>query len=223
MARRRARAQARSRANSAWRARADVTARFTLHPYGSDVQLRTPAGDADVALAVPGRHMVSNALAAAAAAHSAGVPLAAIVTRTASFSRDARTIGGAHRCKWRARDRRQLQREPDSVRAAIDVLAHAAGTRWLALGDMGEVGRAGSGLSSRDRRIRACGAASIDWPRWVSPRRAAAAAFGRGGAAFPDVDALAVSRRGRDAARRHGARQGIALHADGARRCGTYR
>jgi UDP-N-acetylmuramoyl-tripeptide--D-alanyl-D-alanine ligase len=29
---------------------------------------------------------------------------------------------------------------PDSVRAAIDVLAHAPGAKWLVLGDMGEVG-----------------------------------------------------------------------------------
>jgi len=33
---------------------------------------------------------------------------------------------------------------PDSVRAAIDVLATRAGERWLVLGDMGEVGAAGA-------------------------------------------------------------------------------
>jgi UDP-N-acetylmuramoyl-tripeptide--D-alanyl-D-alanine ligase len=32
---------------------------------------------------------------------------------------------------------------PDSVRAAIDVIARAHGERWLALGDMGEVGSQG--------------------------------------------------------------------------------
>ena len=42
---------------------------------------------------------------------------------------------------------------PDSVRAAIDVLAARAAPRWLVLGDMGEVGDARSRLSSRDRRL----------------------------------------------------------------------
>jgi len=48
--------------------RADVTARLSLRGDGSDLQLRTPAGDAAVTLAVPGRHMAANALAATAAA-----------------------------------------------------------------------------------------------------------------------------------------------------------
>ena len=41
---------------------------------------------------------------------------------------------------------------PDSVRAAIDVLAARSGARWLVLGDMGEVGDEGPRVPSRDRR-----------------------------------------------------------------------
>ena len=37
---------------------------------------------------------------------------------------------------------------PDSVRAAIEVLAGLPGPRWLALGDMGEVGDQGPAISS---------------------------------------------------------------------------
>jgi UDP-N-acetylmuramoyl-tripeptide--D-alanyl-D-alanine ligase len=109
--------------------RAEVTARFTLRADGSDIVLRTPAGDADVALAVPGRHMVSNALAATAAAHSAGVPLAAIIAGLQAF----RAISGRLAERTGANDVRVIDdtynANPDSVRAAIDVLANASGRR----------------------------------------------------------------------------------------------
>jgi UDP-N-acetylmuramoyl-tripeptide--D-alanyl-D-alanine ligase len=171
--------------------RADVTARFTLHPYGSDVQLRTPAGDADVALAVPGRHMVSNALAAAAAADSAGVPLAAIVTGLQAF----RAMPGRLAEHTGANGVRVIDdsynANPDSVRAAIDVLAHAPGTRWLALGDMGEVGAQGPAFHREIGEYAR--AAGVDRLAAVGESAAAAAAaFGRGGVHFPDVDALAA-------------------------------
>ena len=57
---------------------------------------------------------------------------------------------------------------PDSVRAAIDVLAALPGPRWLVLGDMGEVGAHGPafhaevGAYARERgieRLEAAGAA----------------------------------------------------------------
>src|SRR5207253_2479066 len=65
--------------------RVAVTARFSLRANGSELQLRTPAGDAAVTLNVPGRHMVANALAATAAALAARVPLQAIVRGLAQF------------------------------------------------------------------------------------------------------------------------------------------
>ena len=171
--------------------RADVTARFTLRADGSDVLLKTPAGDADVTLAVPGRHMVSNALAAAAAAHSAGVRLAAIVAGLQAF----RAIPGRLAERASANGVRVIDdsynANPDSVRAAIDVLAHAPGTRWLALGDMGEVGLQAPAFHHEIGEYAR--AAGID--RLVAvgaSAAAAAAAFGRGGSHFPDVAALAA-------------------------------
>jgi UDP-N-acetylmuramoyl-tripeptide--D-alanyl-D-alanine ligase len=50
---------------------------------------------------------------------------------------------------------------PDSVRAAIDVLAELPGPRWLVLGDMGEVGDQGPafhrevGAHARERGVEA--------------------------------------------------------------------
>ena len=43
---------------------------------------------------------------------------------------------------------------PDSLRAAIDMLAALPGPRWLVLGDMGEVGARGR-IACRGRRVRA--------------------------------------------------------------------
>lgn len=59
--------------------RAAVTAeRLQLRPSGSRFRLRTPRGSVDVAIRLPGRHNVQNALAAAAAAQCLGAPLSAI-------------------------------------------------------------------------------------------------------------------------------------------------
>jgi UDP-N-acetylmuramoyl-tripeptide--D-alanyl-D-alanine ligase len=144
-----------------------------------------------VALAVSGRHMVSNALAAAAGAHSAGVPLAAIVAGLQAF----RAMPGRLAERTGANGVRVIDdsynANPDSVRAAIDVLAHAPGTRWLALGDMGEVGLQGPAFHREIGEYAR--AAGVDRLAAVGESAAAAAAaFGRGGAHFPDVDALAA-------------------------------
>ena len=49
---------------------------------------------------------------------------------------------------------------PDSVLAAIDVLAAAPAPRWLVLGDMGEVGANGPRFHARSARTRARPASS---------------------------------------------------------------
>ena len=110
------------------------------------IQLHTPQGEADVALAMAGQHNVRNALAATAAALGAGVPLAAIVAGLQAFE----PVKG--RSQLRQATLRGLavtlvddsyNATPDSVRAAIDMLAGLPGPHWLVLGDMGEVGDQG--------------------------------------------------------------------------------
>ena len=130
----------------ALRAPADVFAEFAWQGSHWQVQMHTPAGDAAFALRVAGVHNVKNALAAATAALAAGVPLAAIVQGLGAFE----PVAGRSRLHRRVLHGQPLtlvddsyNANPDSVRAAIDVLASLDGPRWLLLGDMGEVGTQG--------------------------------------------------------------------------------
>ncbi|WP_460890655.1 UDP-N-acetylmuramoyl-tripeptide--D-alanyl-D-alanine ligase [Ramlibacter alkalitolerans] len=110
------------------------------------VRAETPAGLLAFALLVAGRHNVRNALAAATFALAAGVLLQSIVAGLASFE----PVKGRSRALAVALGGRTLtviddsyNANPDSVRAAIDVLAELPGPRLLVLGDMGEVGDQG--------------------------------------------------------------------------------
>ena len=105
--------------------------------------LQTPAGASTVQLHVAGWHNVKNALAAAACALAAGCPLDAIRRGLEAFA----PVKGRSQIKHYQRDGQTVtliddtyNANPDSVRAAIELLASLPGPRWLVLGDMGEVG-----------------------------------------------------------------------------------
>lgn len=111
-----------------------------------DLRFTTPAGEAHCALRVAGRHNLRNAMAAAACALAAGVPLVAIAQGLQAFE----PVGGRSRALAVTLADRTLtliddsyNANPDSVLAAIDVLAELPAPRLLALGDMGEVGEQG--------------------------------------------------------------------------------
>ena len=105
--------------------------------------MRTPAGEAVTPLAAPGLHNVHNALAASACAFAAGVPPQAIAAGLRAF----RPYAGRSQILALASGATLINdsynANPDSVRAAIDVLAAAGGDTLLVLGDMGEVGDQG--------------------------------------------------------------------------------
>ena len=110
------------------------------------LQLHTPVGGADTTLALAGRHNVVNAAAAAAGALAAGLPLAAVARGLAGFQ----AVKGRSQTLRLQLDGRNVMlvddsynANPDSVLAAIRVLAELPGPRWLVLGDMGEVGDEG--------------------------------------------------------------------------------
>ncbi|MDO1529525.1 UDP-N-acetylmuramoyl-tripeptide--D-alanyl-D-alanine ligase [Fulvimonas sp. R45] len=156
---------------------------------GSLFVLSTPVGDAEVELALPGRHNVANALAAACVALALEVPLDTLV---AGLER-ARPVEGRLRREampggWTLIDD-SYNANPSSMAAAIDTLALADGERWLVLGDMAELGpaaralHAGVGAKARERGIERLFA--------VGPLGAATVeAFGAGGTHFADQAAL---------------------------------
>jgi len=113
---------------------------------GTSFLMHTPAGEHQVVLAVPGIHNLSNALAAAACGLAAGAPLESVAKGLSDF----------HAVSGRMQPHRlpggivmiddTYNANPDSVRAAIDVLASLKGPRVLVLGDMGEVGDNGPAM-----------------------------------------------------------------------------
>ncbi len=174
--------------------RAAVTAQFQALPTGTHLQLATPAGAIDVELQVTGAHNAHNALAAAAAALAVGAQPEHIRAGLASFApvpgRGVRVLlaGGAVLIDD------SYNANPDSVRAAIDVLADCGAPRVLILGDMGEVGAQGAafhreaGAYARSRgieRLLAVGEAS----------RAAVASFGAGAQHFEAIESLIDAAR----------------------------
>ena len=114
-----------------------LTTRFTLS---------TPAGDIPVRMQLCGRHNVSNACAATAAALAAGAGVMDIQRGLASLQ----AVKGRLQLKRVTAGVRVLDdtynANPTSLRAALQVLAAAPGKKILVLADMGELGAGAEGL-----------------------------------------------------------------------------
>lgn len=159
--------------------------RFTLHARDDS---------AAVELSAPGRHNLRNALAAAACALAAGAPLAAIVNGLRSFN----PVQGRMQPHPLA-DGYQLiddsyNANPDSVRAAIDVLATLKGRKVLVLGGMAEVGENGPAMHAEvGAYARAQG---VDHLLTLGQAaRECARAFGAGAETFDQVDDVLIRLR----------------------------
>lgn len=140
-------------------ASADVRATVTLDDGVQVLHVTAPNQSFDLRLQLLGAHNVRNALAATACALAAGVAVDAIQRGIAGFSAVKGRLQVKHTPAGTVVIDDTYNANPDSVRAAIDVLAGFAAPRVLVLGDMGEVGDQGPafhaeiGAYARDRGI----------------------------------------------------------------------
>ncbi|OBV39143.1 UDP-N-acetylmuramoyl-tripeptide--D-alanyl-D-alanine ligase [Janthinobacterium psychrotolerans] len=116
--------------------------------FGSDlfVSVRDEQGGVQqffVGLQAAGEHNVKNALAAVACAFGAGVRLDAIKQGLEAFAPVAGRLQHKRAMNGATVIDDSYNANPDSARAAIDVLAQAGAPRILVLGEMGEVGSQG--------------------------------------------------------------------------------
>lgn len=152
---------------------------FTLHG---------PAGEAAVQLNLLGEHNVTNALAAAAAAHALGVPLVGIVSGLENLQPvKGRAVAQLATNGMRVIDD-SYNANPASICAAIDILAGFSGRTVLVLGDMGELG-AWAESSHREVGTYAIGKVAALYA--VGPLMShAVQAFGSAGRHFADQASL---------------------------------
>ncbi len=124
---------------------ADVSATYQeqvgINLAGSSlINLTTPNGKISFNLKVQGVHNIYNALAASAVAFSVGISNADIAKGLQSF----KGVHGRLERKTGLHDAVLIDdtynANPDSMKAAIDVLASMQGLKILILGDMGELG-----------------------------------------------------------------------------------
>ena len=156
---------------------------------GWQFRLVSPQGETDLRVSLPGRHNVANALAAAAAAMSAGASLDEVRVGLAEAPATAGrliVVRGIDGCRLIDDS---YNANPLSLTAAIEFTVSFKGRSWLALGDMGELGgsavrlHAECGARARElgiERLYALGSNS----------RHAVEAFGPGGRWFEDVNGL---------------------------------
>ena len=122
---------------------ASVTALWRATDFGSEITLNARGEQVDFVLSAAGQHNVRNALAACAATLAIGINLETIARGLSAFTPVAGRLQKKQAANGAIVIDDTYNANPDSVRAAIDVLANAPAPRTLVLGDMGEVGSEG--------------------------------------------------------------------------------
>lgn len=168
---------------------ADVSADYRVQDGVTEMDLTVDGETVTVRLAAQGRHNVRNAMAAATSAYAAGMGLDEIVRGLEAF----RPVKGRLERKQAFNGALLIDdtynANPDSVRAAVDVLVDLGQHSILVLGDMGEVGKEGNrfheevGAYAKEQGIsRLLGFGAMT--------AAAVKAFGQGAQHFESLDEL---------------------------------
>ncbi|QEY23715.1 UDP-N-acetylmuramoyl-tripeptide--D-alanyl-D-alanine ligase [Neisseria animalis] len=171
--------------------RGDVHAEhIVLEPLSCGFDLVCGDERAAAVLPVPGRHNVANACAAAALARAAGLSLQQISDGLKDFS----NIKGRLQIKQGIKGATVIDdtynANPDSMKAAIDVLAALPAPRVFVMGDMGELGETEAAAMHAEVGAYARGK-GIESAYFVGDNSVEAAeTFGAAGLWFVDKDPL---------------------------------
>ena len=189
-----ARAQGRRSVRFGLEASAEISARgIDGDGEGSRFVLVAPAGEVAVALPMPGRHNVRNALAAAAMALAAGATLGQVRDGLDNVQPVAGRLVSHRLRNGAVLVDDSYNANPGSLDAAIDTLAASGDEAWLVLGDMRELGADEVALHAQAGvRAKAAGLSRLFTLGSLS--QAASDAFGDGARGFAThaqlVDAL---------------------------------
>jgi UDP-N-acetylmuramoyl-tripeptide--D-alanyl-D-alanine ligase len=156
---------------------------------GTQARFVTPTDAFAVTLQVRGEHNVRNAMAACAAAYAMEIPLHAMQSGLAAFAgvpgrlqRRRGAFGGTVIDD-------SYNANPESMQAALRVLAEEPGRKVFVMGDMGELGERADAMHAEVGRFAK--ESGIDALMALGEGSAhAVQAFGKGGMHFRDLDAL---------------------------------
>ena len=163
--------------------------KWNEHGFDSEFEVSTPAGVLQLKLRLAGEHNRLNALAAVAAAQVAGADESAIVNGLSGLQPVPGRLCLTPGCHGARLVDDSYNANPDSVSAAIQVLASAPGRRSLVLGDLAELGSDQAGLHREiGERARAAGIDQLFTCGVLS--EAASRSFGKGARHYADSERL---------------------------------
>ncbi len=158
-------------------------------PVGSHFMVQLDGVNHFVSLPLPGRHNVANALAAMTVCHALGIDPSAMIKGLASIK------AVPHRLQLRQTKQQAIliddtyNANPGSFGQALQTLKSFPGTRWLVLGDFGELGP--DSLKIHQQMGRDAKTADVHRLFTVGEQSAEAAAqFGDAAKHFADRDSL---------------------------------